>query len=116
MRSPVPFSNSILGIATSFLYSMITRRALVVHWDNPLPPDLLFDTAHHIDWSYPYFASTEKRHKLFGDAAMKKGRDQIYAMQATKEALDEMFMVTKWFELPARWLRVRLVTILTCLQ
>lgn len=99
-------ADRLLGTATAALYAIITRRALVIHWDNPMPFDLLFDSPLGIDWSYPYFPPSESAHPFFGAKENIADRLKIYAMQWKKKPLDGLFSKTKWLDLSSKWVRV----------
>jgi hypothetical protein len=42
--------DSMLGITSTFLYAVLTGRALSISWEHPVPIDMLFDSPN-IDWS-----------------------------------------------------------------
>lgn len=99
-------ADRLLGTSSAALYAILTRRALVVHWDNPIPFDLLFDSPLGIDWSFPYFPASEEQHEFFGQSNNIKDRLKIYGMQWKREQLDSLFSKSKWFDLSTRWIRV----------
>ncbi|GAA5903512.1 hypothetical protein JCM6882_006569, partial [Rhodosporidiobolus microsporus] len=47
------FADRMLGMVGTFLYSVITGRAFSISWEQPTPPDLIFDSPY-IDWSRPF--------------------------------------------------------------
>lgn len=54
-------AHSMLGITSTFLYALLTGRALSISWEHPSPIDILFDSPH-IDWSQRFkVASTPPR-------------------------------------------------------
>lgn len=99
-------ADRLLGIATTFLYALVTRRVLVINWQNTIPFDLLFDSPHGIDWSYPFVQQAEKEHPIYGRKENVENQERIYVMQWTRDKLDEFFSTTDWLNKPARWIRV----------
>ncbi|GAA5988285.1 hypothetical protein JCM11641_006650 [Rhodosporidiobolus odoratus] len=51
------YADRMLGIVTTFFYSLITNRAFFMTWEHPTPPDLIFDSPF-IDWSRPFNKSS----------------------------------------------------------
>ncbi|GAA6030181.1 hypothetical protein JCM8097_009302 [Rhodosporidiobolus ruineniae] len=59
-----------LGIVTTFLYSVISGRAFLLNWEQPTPPDLVFDSPF-IDWSVPFnLSSTTPRQYPFNNQTL----------------------------------------------
>ncbi|BGP13161.1 hypothetical protein JCM10213_000261 [Rhodosporidiobolus nylandii] len=51
------YADRMLGIISTFLYSIISNRAFFMRWEHPAPPDLIFDSPN-IDWSRPFNTSS----------------------------------------------------------
>ncbi|GAA5831174.1 hypothetical protein JCM11251_007783 [Rhodosporidiobolus azoricus] len=47
------FADRMLGMISTFLYSVVTGRAFALTWEQPTPPDLVFDSPY-IDWARPF--------------------------------------------------------------
>lgn len=99
-------ADRLLGIATTFLYALVTRRIIAINWQNTIPFDLLFDSPHGIDWSYPFVQAAEEEHPIYGRKESVESQERIYVMQWTRDKLDEFFSTTDWINKPARWIRV----------
>ncbi|GAA6005249.1 hypothetical protein JCM10207_002913 [Rhodosporidiobolus poonsookiae] len=51
------FADRMLGIITTFLYAIVSKRAFALTWEQPTAPDLVFDSPY-IDWSRPFNESS----------------------------------------------------------
>ena len=100
-------ADRLLGVATAFLYALVTRRIVAVNWQDVVPFDLLFDSPHGIDWSYPHFPETEQAHPIYGLDVNTEDQEKIYVMEWTKDKLDRYFKKIDWLNRPKRWIRVR---------
>ncbi|GAA5924173.1 uncharacterized protein JCM15063_005565 [Sporobolomyces koalae] len=80
-----------LGMVSTFLYSILTRRAFSISWEQPAPFDMLFDSPN-IDWSRPYTNSskTPPQH-VYRDASLKKAMTTIDAHNWEEPQIDEFF-------------------------
>ncbi|SCV74618.1 BQ2448_7647 [Microbotryum intermedium] len=43
-------ADRLIGMSSSVLYAILTKRAFVLGWEHPIPPDIVFDSPR-IDWS-----------------------------------------------------------------
>lgn len=86
--------NSVLGMTTTLLYSIMTNRAFSVTWEQPAPVDLFFDSPH-IDWSRPFSAAskTPPNSPIYADKQLIRNRTEIDAHNWEPEHIDE-FMPT----------------------
>ena len=93
-RSSHTLSNSILGMTSIFLYSVLTKRAFSITWEQPAPADLVFDSPH-IDWSRPFnkTSTTPPNSPIYADERLVSNRTEINAHNWNPERLDE-FMPT----------------------
>lgn len=77
-----------------FLYSVLTKRAFSITWEQPAPADLVFDSPH-IDWSRPFnkTSTTPPNSPIYADERLVHNRTEINAHNWDPERLDE-FMPT----------------------
>ncbi|BGP22039.1 proteophosphoglycan ppg4 [Rhodotorula toruloides] len=87
------FADRILGMTTSFLYSVLTKRAFSITWEQPAPVDLFFDSPY-IDWSRPFNkTSSTSIHPVYKDRRLLKNRTEVNAHNWEPPQVDE-FMQT----------------------
>ncbi|GAA5892338.1 hypothetical protein JCM8208_001515 [Rhodotorula glutinis] len=85
------FADRILGMTTTFLYSILTKRAFAVSWEQPAPVDLFFDSPH-IDWSRPFNTSstTPSAHPaVYRNKTLAKKRREVDAHNWEPEHIDQ---------------------------
>ncbi|GAA6043644.1 hypothetical protein JCM8097_000852 [Rhodosporidiobolus ruineniae] len=84
-------ADRLLGMVTTFLYSVITKRAVSMTWEQPAPLDLLFDSPN-VDWSRPFNASsTLADHAPYSDTALFAQREEINAHNWFDKQIDKFF-------------------------
>ncbi|BGO88739.1 hypothetical protein NBRC10512_005188 [Rhodotorula toruloides] len=87
------FADRILGMTSSFLYSILTKRAFSITWEQPAPVDLFFDSPY-IDWSRPFNkTSSTPVHPVYKDRKLLKNRTEVNAHNWEPPQVDE-FMPT----------------------
>ena len=80
-----------LGMVSTFLYSILTKRAFSVSWQQPAPFDTLFDSPH-IDWSRPFSNTTKTLpQRIYQNETLVRGRKEINAHNWEEEKIDEFF-------------------------
>lgn len=102
-------TDRLLGVMTSFLYSILTNRAISVSWEHPVPFDLLFDSAY-VDWSQRYHPdSTSTPHPVYSNATLLAQRTDFSALNWHPKVIDEYFpgVPAKWSTFEQPWIRVR---------
>ncbi|TNY24182.1 Proteophosphoglycan ppg4 [Rhodotorula diobovata] len=83
------FADRILGMTTTFLYSILTKRAFSVAWEQPAPVDLFFDSPH-IDWSRPFNqSSTTPVSPVYANKTLVKKRREVNAHNWEPEHVDQ---------------------------
>ncbi|GAA5919297.1 hypothetical protein JCM6882_007830 [Rhodosporidiobolus microsporus] len=84
-------ADRLLGMVTTFLYSLLTNRAFCMTWEQPAPLDMLFDSPF-IDWSRPFSNSSSTPVPLpYSDPALVEQRRSINAHNWEEPAIDEFF-------------------------
>ncbi|GAA5952790.1 hypothetical protein JCM8115_002350 [Rhodotorula mucilaginosa] len=88
------FADRILGMTSMFLYSVLTKRAFSIIWEQPAPADLIFDSPH-IDWSRSFnkTSTTPPNSPIYADERLVNNRTEINAHNWDPERLDK-FMPT----------------------
>ncbi|GAA5860561.1 hypothetical protein JCM1840_000300 [Sporobolomyces johnsonii] len=85
------FADRVLGMVTTFLYSILTKRAFAVAWEQPAPFDLLFDSPY-IDWSRPFHPnSTTPPRRVYANETLVKARKEIEAHNWEESQIDDFF-------------------------
>lgn len=100
-------ADRLLGVMTSFLYSILTNRAISVSWEHPVPFDLLFDSAY-VDWSQRYHPdSTSTPHPVYSNATLLAQRTDFSALNWHPKVIDEYFpgVPAKWSTFEQPWIR-----------
>ncbi|GJN87763.1 hypothetical protein Rhopal_000718-T1 [Rhodotorula paludigena] len=83
------FADRILGMTTSFLYSILTKRAFSIRWQQPAPIDLFFDSPS-IDWSRPFYNETDTPlAPVYSNKTLIKRRKLLNAHNWEPEEVDE---------------------------
>ncbi|KAK4058940.1 hypothetical protein OIO90_000386 [Microbotryomycetes sp. JL221] len=98
----------LLGLASTMLLALASKRTLLVDWQAPMPVDLLFDSPLNIDWSFPFVADAEKVHPIFGDDALTAQRKEVGATGLTKSEIDAGLPGVEWTNYDTKWLRLLL--------
>lgn len=76
-------------MTTTFLYSILTKRAFSVAWEQPAPVDLFFDSPH-IDWSRPFNqSSTTPVSPVYANETLVKKRREVNAHNWEPEHVDQ---------------------------
>ncbi|GAA5921224.1 hypothetical protein JCM1841_001641 [Sporobolomyces salmonicolor] len=105
------FADRVLGMVSTFLYSILTKRAFAITWEQPSPFDLLFDSPY-IDWSRPFSSSsTTPPRTVYANQTFVDARKDIGAFAWGERQLDEFFphFVGNYSEgKNTPWLRVKL--------
>ncbi|GAA5831187.1 hypothetical protein JCM11251_007788 [Rhodosporidiobolus azoricus] len=84
-------ADRLLGMVTTFLYSLLTNRAFSMTWEQPAPLDMLFDSPY-IDWSRPFSNTSSTPVPLpFSDPALVEQRRSINAHNWEEPVIDEFF-------------------------
>ncbi|GAA6005241.1 hypothetical protein JCM10207_002909 [Rhodosporidiobolus poonsookiae] len=84
-------ADRVLGMVTTFLYSILTGRAFSMTWEQPAPLDLLFDSPN-IDWSRPFNASSSTPIPYpYSSPALIDQRKEINAHNWEEPKIDEFF-------------------------
>lgn len=101
------FADRFLGITSTFLYAILSKRAFSVSWENPFPFDLLFDSPH-IDWSRRYAVQSELDTSVYADADVRKGRVDITAFNGGANDVDRQWKsyFDTFRETTVKWIRV----------
>lgn len=102
-------------MTSSFLYSILTKRAFSITWEQPAPVDLFFDSPY-IDWSRPFNkTSSTPVHPVYKDRKLLKNRTEVNAHNWEPPQVDE-FMPTFVDQFGGNkntsWLQVRSFTLL----
>ncbi|GAA5873501.1 hypothetical protein JCM16303_001145 [Sporobolomyces ruberrimus] len=80
-----------LGMITTFLYSILTKRAFSISWEQPAPFDMLFDSPH-IDWSRPFTnSSSTQPQQIYANETLVKSMKAIDAHNWEEPQIDEFF-------------------------
>ena len=81
-------------MTSMFLYSVLTKRAFSIIWEQPAPADLIFDSPH-IDWSRSFnkTSTTPPNSPIYADERLVNNRTEINAHNWDPERLDK-FMPT----------------------
>ena len=80
-----------LGMVSTFLYSILTKRAFSISWEQPSPFDTLFDSPH-IDWSRPFTNTTKTLpQRIYQNENLVKGRKEINAHNWEEDKIDDYF-------------------------
>ncbi|GAA6008625.1 hypothetical protein JCM11491_003373 [Sporobolomyces phaffii] len=98
-----------LGMVTTFLYSILTKRAFAVSWEQPAPFDMLFDSPH-IDWSRPFTnKSSTPPQRIYANETFASAVSMIDAHNWEEPRIDDFFpgfvgnysngAVTPWLKL-----------------
>ncbi|CEQ39118.1 SPOSA6832_00603 [Sporobolomyces salmonicolor] len=88
MFSPI---RRVLGMVTTFLYSILTKRAFSITWEQPAPFDLLFDSPY-IDWSRPFNPnSTTPPRRVYANETLVEARKEIEAHNWEEPQIDDFF-------------------------
>lgn len=63
-------ADRMMGMITTFAYGVLTDRAVLITWEQPLPLDMLFDSAF-IDWSSRFLpAPSPSRHPIYDNKTL----------------------------------------------
>ncbi|GAA5918106.1 hypothetical protein JCM1841_005256 [Sporobolomyces salmonicolor] len=85
------FADRVLGMVTTFLYSILTKRAFSITWEQPAPFDLLFDSPY-IDWSRPFNPnSTTPPRRVYANETLVEARKEIEAHNWEEPQIDDFF-------------------------
>ncbi|GAA5988297.1 hypothetical protein JCM11641_006654 [Rhodosporidiobolus odoratus] len=84
------FADRILGMVSTFLYSILTNRAFSMTWEQPAPLDLLFDSPF-IDWSRPFRNSTTPVGLLYSNTTLLEQSEEINAHNWEEKKIDDFF-------------------------
>ncbi|GAA5960409.1 hypothetical protein JCM3765_007502 [Sporobolomyces pararoseus] len=80
-----------LGMVTTFLYSILTKRAFSISWEQPAAFDMLFDSPH-IDWSRPFTnASQTLPQKIYQNETLVQSIQTIDAHNWEEPQIDDFF-------------------------
>ncbi|GAA6063001.1 hypothetical protein JCM10212_004983 [Sporobolomyces blumeae] len=80
-----------LGMVTTFLYSILTKRAFSVSWEQPAPFDMLFDSPY-IDWSRPFSnESTTGPRGIYRNASLVESMHEVNGHNWEEAKIDEFF-------------------------
>lgn len=80
-----------LGMVSTFLYAILTKRAFSISWEQPAPFDTLFDSPH-IDWSRPYSNTTKTLpQRMYRNETLLGRRKEINAHNWEEEKIDDFF-------------------------
>jgi len=78
-------------MVSTFLYSILTKRAFSISWEQPSPFDTLFDSPH-IDWSRPFTNTTKTLpQRIYQNEQLVKGRKEINAHNWEEDKIDDYF-------------------------
>ena len=78
-------------MVTTFLYSILTKRAFSVSWQQPSPFDMLFDSPY-IDWSRPFTnASTTPPQQIYRNERLVQSVQTIDAHNWEEPQIDDFF-------------------------
>ncbi|KAI5480293.1 putative glycosyltransferase [Pseudohyphozyma bogoriensis] len=90
---------SLMGIMSSFTYSILTKRAFLISWEWPAPMDLIFDSPF-LDWSTPYHPEdTNHTHPLFEKEGFAGGPHVVDAVNWGAGSVDDLManeLKTDW--------------------
>ncbi|GAA5895382.1 hypothetical protein JCM5296_002392 [Sporobolomyces johnsonii] len=85
------FADRFLGMVSAFLYSILTKRAFTIAWEQPSPFDLVFDSPY-IDWSRPFSpTSTTPLRTVHANQTLLDARKDIQAFNWGAQQVDEFF-------------------------
>lgn len=78
-------------MVTTFLYSILSNRAVILQWEQPAPLDILFDSPH-LDWSRPFNqSSTTPIRPPYSNSALVEGKLDIPGHNWEEEKIDSFF-------------------------
>ncbi|CAJ0875622.1 11073_t:CDS:2 [Entrophospora sp. SA101] len=80
-------ADRILGMASTFLFALLTDRAFLADWQVPLPLDAIF-TAPNIDWSYDSLNPSHTIRNL--------NTTELYIIDYDPQDIDYHFSLTNW--------------------
>lgn len=78
-------------MVSAFLYSILTKRAFSISWEQPAPFDMLFDSPH-IDWSRPFTnVSSTLPQKVYRNSSLSRSVRTIDAHNWEEAKIDDFF-------------------------
>ncbi|GAA5919295.1 hypothetical protein JCM6882_007829 [Rhodosporidiobolus microsporus] len=111
-------ADRMLGMTTTFIIALLTKRAFVATWDRPIPLSLLFDSPN-VDWSEPPLSSIHSYspeeggrplHVLFGNGTLVAEREALaihnFKVEDANELLVRMRTHGKTSLLDKSWIRL----------
>ncbi|SCZ98362.1 BZ3500_MvSof-1268-A1-R1_Chr3-2g06320 [Microbotryum saponariae] len=57
-------ADRLIGLSSTFLFAVLTKRAFVLGWEHPIPPDIVFDSPR-VDWSTRFRAHSTAPRALY---------------------------------------------------
>lgn len=79
-----------LGIAGTFLYSVLSGRAFSVSWEHPVPFDLIFDSPN-VDWSQRFRPGSTHPRSIYTNETLAGQRTKIPLHNMNAAGLDRIF-------------------------
>jgi hypothetical protein len=84
-------ADRMMGMVTTFMFAVISNRAISLTWEQPLPIDMILDSPF-VDWSHRYLPHpSPARHPIYDNQTLIDSRLVLHGRVASSDSMFWMF-------------------------